>query len=286
MGVRNHSSQPDGKLPQADQPTAFTQVAPFYDALMAGVPYDYWADYIEQLFARHGIEPDTILDIGCGTGALTIELAERGFRCVGVDLSESMLECARANCSRKALAIEYSRQDAAEFSLPGRRFDAATSLFDSLNNLITPERLTMAFKRVAHHLSVPGIFIFDMNTEYAFTSGMFNQRSTPADGPLQYLWRAHYDRDERICRIDMSFRYEPDGQAPREFHETHVQRAYDSAEIEQWLLASGFDYVWRYDAYTLKSPKRRSDRVFFVASRSLTARPPYVNKVLPVRRRG
>jgi len=270
--------------PTVQMGTAFTDVAPFYDALMAGVPYDYWADYIEQLFERHGVRPGTLLDIGCGTGALTIEMALRGYRCTGVDLSESMLALAVQNSALRAIAIDFIHQDAAELSIPGRRFNAAVSLFDSLNNLTEPGRLRAAFERARQQLTSPGIFVFDLNTEYAFTSGMFNQRSTPADGDLQYTWRSNYDRDSKICTIDMKFSFEPVGTDAKKFVETHVQRAYERGDITQWLTEAGFDGVWCYDAYTFKEPRRRSDRIFFVAGKGLATRPEYVNKVLAIRR--
>jgi hypothetical protein len=128
------------------------------------------------------------------------------------------------------------------------------------------------------------VFIFDVNTEYALSAGMFSQRSTPADGPLQYVWQSTYDASERLCAIDMKFRYtEPDG-TEREFKEMHLQRAYSKDEIFAMLDTAGFDALWCYDAYTFKATRKRSDRVFFVAGRDLTARPSYVDEAFRPRR--
>lgn len=266
------------------QTNAFTHVAPFYDSLMTGVPYDYWTDYLEQLFSRHGISPRSVLDIGCGTGAVTLELAKRGYICHGVDISESMLTLARNNAAKAALAIEYTQQDASDLTLTGRRFEAIVSLFDSLNNILDPLRLAEAFQRAHHHLSSPGVLIFDVNTEYAFETGMFNQRSTPADGPLQYVWRSEYDAVHRLCTVNMTFRIDqPDG-SQLGFEEKHLQRAYSKDEIFAMLEKAGFDSLWCYDAYTFKATRKRSDRIFFVAGRGLTARPVYVDSATRLRR--
>lgn len=58
----------------------------------------------------------SILDVGCGTGRHSIELAKRGYKMTGIDLSESQLE--RAN--KKALAananVEFLKRDAREFN--------------------------------------------------------------------------------------------------------------------------------------------------------------------------
>lgn len=53
-----------------------------------------------------------ILDIGCGTGRHTIELVQRGYSVVGVDLSESQLEQARLKASKQILEIDFQKHDA------------------------------------------------------------------------------------------------------------------------------------------------------------------------------
>ena len=61
-----------------------------YDALNAfGEDSDFWLREIEKL------APKTIIDLGCGTGLLTIELAKRGYTMIGVEPAEKMLDIAR-----------------------------------------------------------------------------------------------------------------------------------------------------------------------------------------------
>jgi SAM-dependent methyltransferase len=65
--------------------------------------------------------PHSVLDAGCGTGRVAIELARRGHDVVGVDLDPSMLEVAR----RKAPGLTWLEGDLADPGLlPGRQFDA------------------------------------------------------------------------------------------------------------------------------------------------------------------
>ena len=64
-----------------------------YDERTYDVAYAAWADYIERHF-RRGIPGKTILDLACGTGSLSVLLAEHGYRVIGVDLSEEMLAVA------------------------------------------------------------------------------------------------------------------------------------------------------------------------------------------------
>lgn len=68
-----------------------------------------------------------ILDIGCGTGRHSIELAKRGYRLTGVDLSESMLARAREKARDSGLEIDFRQGDARELSYDGE-FDLAIML--------------------------------------------------------------------------------------------------------------------------------------------------------------
>jgi ubiquinone/menaquinone biosynthesis C-methylase UbiE len=261
------NASPGFEVPEAN---AFGHVAQYYDMLMAGVPYDYWVDYIEQLWSRHGLLPLSVLDVGCGTGAVAIELRRRGYEPVGVDISASMLDFARRNAAAKGAPVRFEVQDAAELSLPGQRFDAIVSLFDSLNNIVEPDRLQMAFRQAYEHLASPGLFIFDVNAEFAFKAGMFRQRSTDADGPLQYVWKPVYDPQTKLCVIEMTFRYTPtDGRPASMFSETHVQRWYETGDVIEMLQRAGFGPVWVYDGYTFKPARKRSDRLFFVAAKDM-----------------
>lgn len=69
-----------------------------YDEFTTDVGYSAWADYIEAHFRRRGLPGKTVLDLACGTGSLTRELAQRGYEMIGVDLSPEMLaEAAEKN---------------------------------------------------------------------------------------------------------------------------------------------------------------------------------------------
>ena len=79
----------------------------------------YGAGLLELLAPRPG---ERILDLGCGTGQLTSQIAESGAHVVGLDKSASMLEEARKNFPH----IEFVLADAASFQVPGS-FDAVFS---------------------------------------------------------------------------------------------------------------------------------------------------------------
>lgn len=244
---------------------AFGPVSPYYDVLMAGVPYRFWVDYLERLWALHNRKPQAVLDLACGTGTVSRLLVPRGYSLTGVDLSEGMLEVACRRTAEAGLPIVFHQQDAAELDLGAARFDAVICLFDSLNYILEPERLRSAFVRVFAHLNPGGTFIFDVNTEYALAEGMFNQSCMRMNEPLRYRWRSRYDAETRLCTVRMDFSYDPGTGVRESFLEVHRQRAYSKDDLASWLREAGFGGVTIYNAYTTDPPKKRSDRLFYVA---------------------
>jgi ubiquinone/menaquinone biosynthesis C-methylase UbiE len=230
-------------------------VAPYYDELMKSVPYRMWVGYYFLLLARQGVHPKTVLDVCCGTGSMTEMLAREGFKMSGLDLSPEMIDVAKAKAAKKKLPIDYYVADATTFKLR-RRYDAALSFFDSLNNITDPSALQDAFHRVAAHLKPGGSFIFDLNTEYAFVEQMFDQQNMRTK--LRYRWEGHYDPSSKLIEVDMRF-----WRDETEFREVHVQRAYGDEEIREMLAVAGFEEICGFSSYTLDPIRPRADRVHY-----------------------
>ena len=253
--------------PNLPDKAAFVAVAPLYDLLMTGVPYKEWDVYLQKLLEMRKAKPRRILDLACGTGTVSELLTERGYEVTGVDLAPGMIAQARAKAEAKNLPIAYHVQDAAELDLPGERFGLCVSLFDSLNYIVEPARLQRAIERVAAHLETGGLFIFDMNTEYALKHRFFDQDNLAYNERLRYDWDSDYYDDTRLCRVRMRFWYREDDGQDRAFEEVHWQYAYRVDEILKMLHTAGFSHIDTYQAYTLRSPTRAADRIFYIAEK-------------------
>lgn len=242
---------------------SFTHVAPWYDALMVGVPYEQWVRYLDELLGQFGFNGSSVLDLACGTGRVSRILAKKGYEVVGVDGSVAMVE--EAIKRTPGGEAEYVCQRMEELSL-GRRFDLVVSFFDSLNYLTDPADLRQCCIRVAEHLNPGGLFIFDMNGLYAFEADLFTQECYGPRQKVEYSWRSEYNRETRLCHVYMEFKVKEGGK-PREFREVHVQRAYTVEEVNAKLRNAGLDVLEVYDAYTLNPVRAKSDRIFWVAQR-------------------
>ncbi len=80
-------------------------------------------------------EGQQVLDLGCGTGRHSVELARRGCRMVGVDLSRGMLRQAQAAAQQARVVVDWIQADATRFAAPNR-FDAAVCLCEGAFGLI------------------------------------------------------------------------------------------------------------------------------------------------------
>ncbi len=250
------------------QPTQFGAVAPLYDTLMQGVPYTAWLLYLQQLLGVWKAQPRTVLDLACGTGNVTELLYHEGYHVVGVDIAPDMITQARAKAETNNYSIPYHIQDAAELNLDKQRFDLCVSLFDSLNYILAPDRLAMAFQKVFAHLHTGGLFIFDLNSDFALKNNFFDQDNIHSNEPLKYDWQSTYYPKTNLCKVDMQFAYAEESGEIVQFKEVHWQYAYSSEQVVQMLTEAGFSLYEMYQAYTLRAPKPTADRIFYVAKKT------------------
>lgn len=246
---------------------SFTAVAPHYDLLMRDVPYRHWVRYLHQLLDYREHEAKRVLDLACGTGTVSEILAREGFEVVGVDLSEPMIAEARRKARNHLLNLEYYVQNAAEMDIPGLPFDLCVSFFDSLNYITEPADLAAAIHRVFAHLKPGGLFIFDVNSEFALVNGFFDQENTDTQQRLRYVWKSEYDPQTRLCAVHMRFFLRSPRGVDEEFREIHLQFAYTEEELTNMLLDAGFREIETFHAYSLAPVRPTSDRIFFAASK-------------------
>lgn len=101
-----------------------------------------------------------ILDVGCGTGRHAVELASRGYRITGIDLSESMLAKARQKAAEKNLKIDFRRCDARKLPF-NAEFDVALMLCEGAFPLMETDEMNFEILQgVSRALKPAGKFIF------------------------------------------------------------------------------------------------------------------------------
>ncbi len=234
--------------------------AQLYDALTFDVDYENIASFIHEILQKHGIKSGLVLDLACGTGTLTLALAQRGYEMLGVDLSEDMLSVARQK--EGAEGILFLNQSMDDFELYGT-VDAIVCVLDSINYLTEPEALLKTFRLCANYLNPGGILIFDVNSEYKFSSVLGNQTYTYETDEIFYNWENEYDPESRLCDLYLTFFCLEESGLYRRVDEVHTQRAYADSELKDALEKAGLTLVAIYDGYTQNAPNSESQRIVY-----------------------
>lgn len=240
----------------------YVHFADIYDQVMADVPYRQWLDYIEAVWSNFGFSPLLVLDLACGTGSMSLQLALRGYQVVGVDSSARMLDVARRKLQSRGLHAEFVLGDMRDFCLRDQ-VDAAICVFDSLNYLLEPPDLKKAFAQTAKAMRPGGIFVFDVNTPERLA--IIPKQVHIMESPDYYLvWSDQYDRSRKVWRVKLTG-FIRDGGSWRRFDETHRERAFPLTDLSEWLDEAGFDVLAVFDSCSFRAATRSTSRAYFVA---------------------
>jgi len=118
-------------------------------------------DEVDLLEVRLQIQPGSaILDLGCGPGRHSLELARRGHRVTGVDRTAAYLSQAKATADAESLAVEFVQNDIRHFSRPGS-YDLAISMFTSFGYFEEPDENYQVLRNVYESLTSGGRFIIE-----------------------------------------------------------------------------------------------------------------------------
>ena len=248
--------------------SSYDFLAGCYDRLTYDVDYSAWADYIEKHFAKAPLPGRTVLDLACGTGSLTRELALRGYEMIGADQSPEMLaEAAEKNRGAAPIEPIFLCQSMEKLDLYGT-IDACVCCLDSVNYVTRPAALRRTFRRVYRALAPGGLFLFDVKTPAAL-EGADGQTYLDEDEDLFCVWRGDYSHKRRVCGYGLDlFVRERDGSWSRagEYHEEY---AYTPEELDSFLREAGFQTIQVYGDKTMRPPREEAQRIFFAAGKEL-----------------
>lgn len=235
-----------------------------YDILTQNVNYPQRAEYIADLLTDNGIRGGILLDLACGTGKLSAEMAGRGFEVIGVDASGDMLSIAMNNAYENGANILFLCQTMQQLDLYGT-INACVCTLDSINHLTDKQDVQTAFDKVSLFTESGGIFIFDVNTP-------FKHREVLADNTFVYdmdevycVWQNTFDEATDTVQIDLDIFEEVEDGIFERSQESFCERAYEIDELEEMLVKSGFETVAVYDELTKNPPRTDSQRVFIIA---------------------
>ena len=207
-----------------------------------------------------------ILELCCGTGRLTIPIAEDGYNISGVDYTFSMLEQAKAKASEAGLKIEFIEADIRTLDLQNK-YDLIFIPFNSIHHLYLNEDLFKAFNTVKKHLKTGGRFLLDCfnpNIQYIVEHEK-----------KQIEVAAYTTKDGREILIKQLMRYERKTQINRIEWHYFINGKFDSIqnldmrlffpqELDTYLDWNGFKIIHKFGNFEEEAFYDSSEKQIFV----------------------
>lgn len=240
---------------------SYLDFAHYYDELTENVDYAARAQYMLDVMERFGHAPGRTLDLACGTGSLTIELAKKGVDIFGVDASAEMLTEALDKAYDNDMQILFVRQNMQSLELP-ETVDTVVCTLDSVNHITSKKALTAAFERVAEYLADDGLFVFDANTIYKHRE-VLGDNCYIYDMPEVFCaWQNNYDPKNNKVIITLDFFERRDDMYIRS-SEQFTERAYSREEMSGMLSAAGLEIAAVYGDMTFEEPSENEQREIY-----------------------
>ncbi len=237
---------------------SYSVFAQYYDVLTDNVEYSKKARYLDGILRKYKPGCSLIVDLACGTGSLSVRLAEMGYDVIGVDISPDMLMEARMKSPPEIL---YLCQPMQKLDLYGT-VDAVVCVLDSVNHVTQQEVLQEAFRRVSLFLEPDGVFVFDANTPYKHSSVLASNTFVYDTEKVFCVWQ-NQPGEDGLVSINLDFFENEDGVYYRS-SESFCERAYPHDLLSSMIDEAGMEICEEYDDYTDSKPDEQTERIVYI----------------------
>ena len=245
--------------------TGYSTFARYYDSLTANIDYKKRAGYFHEIIKRYkNTEGSILLDLACGTGSISEEMAKIGYDVIGVDYSDEMLGIALDKKFDSGLNILYLCQDMRKLDLYGS-MDVTICALDSINHLNSLADVKKVFENVALFSEPQGLFIFDINTLYKHRNILANNTFTYETDNVFCVWENTLVEDTDEVKMNLEFfELEENGLYSRT-SDSFSEKAYSEESIEELLRECGFELLAKFGDDSFSPPACNSQRIVYAA---------------------
>lgn len=245
----------------------FQDYAYYYNAFYRDKNYRAEAEQVNLLLKKYGKDVKRIINFGCGTGKHDMELTGMGYQCMGIDMSQMMIDIARENTSGRE-NIDFSVADIRQYKTSAQ-YDAVISLFHVMSYQNTNEDILKAFRSARAALSTGGTFLFDV----WYGPGVLSDKPTLRvkeiqDDQYRMIRIARPVMHDKTSVVDVCYEIlvidKRTGET-KTISEVHSMRYFFRPELESYLEKAGFELIDNLDCATLEATDYDSWTSYFVA---------------------
>lgn len=232
---------------------SYKNLAKYYDLFFQQKDYQKEVDFILELINKYGINKDSILEVGCGTGN-HLQLLKNEFSSLcGVDLNSEILEVAKA----KIPEAEFINAGMADFKIE-EKFDVITCLYSVFNYNKDVDSAVKTLQNFYKHLEKKGVVII----------ALYNERSTEKNISIH----VGKESDIKVAKVDQ-FKYIPEDKTVKSEHLVLIKdngkidfdiedddnyRIFDLDEIEEMVKKAGFMMYKVYNRFKFEKATSES----------------------------
>lgn len=261
---------------------SYNTFAGFYDELTDNISYPARAAYFDSVIRRFCPQASILLDLACGTGSLSIELARLGYDVVGTDASEQMLSEAMQKKARALYGEDFEREEPSDPQVEKLLFlcqpmqeldlygtiDAAVCALDSINHITDPAVVQKVFDRVSLFLNPGAVFVFDVNSVYKHREVLGNNVYVFDREDVYCVWQNSAQEDGTLVQMDLDFfEYDEESDRYTRTSETFCERAYSDEQIRSFLQKSGLKLVATYAEDSFEPVQEDTQRIIYVVQK-------------------
>ncbi|HDZ18600.1 hypothetical protein LCGC14_0834320 [marine sediment metagenome] len=218
----------------------------YYDAIVSSLDQYHDMNFYLEIAQIYGGE---ILELGSGTGRLTIPIARAGFSISGLELEVSLIDQAINKSNNESLKIPWIEGDMTNFKLD-KTFDLIFIAFNTFSHLLTRVDIENCFKSVKKHLSEEGVFIIDtfnplLRVLIKESSEIRNYTTfpDPYSGELVEVFESNaYEITTQINKLTYKFKI-----GKKEFKRVVHCRMVFPQEMDELMHYNGFKVLHKYD---------------------------------------
>lgn len=243
---------------------SYENLSKFYDLSIEKETIEKWNKIISKIIDVSNTKVKNILELGCGTGNITVSLLDNGYEIVGIDNCEEMLSICYEKTYKYGNKIFLLNQDINKLDLDIYEIDMILAANDVINYLDSETSLLNLFSFANKHLKQDGILLFDYSSEYKFEKTLDGNVFVEDLEEYYYIWKNFYDKKNQTLEINIDIFELNDDKTYNRYEDNQIQKTYSENYIRNLLEKSGFERIISFSDFDMINKNfEKSDRIFF-----------------------